>query len=98
MLKRHLQYDVLVIGSGGREHAIAWKLAKSPLAHQVYCAPGNAGIAQEEGVTIADVLNVSNKEDVRKKHVIRVFGKCPWSSSHSKDERHALLVTATADI
>ncbi len=41
---------LLVIGSGGREHALSWKLAQSPRVHKVYVAPGNAGTAREEGI------------------------------------------------
>ena len=45
---------VLLVGSGGREHALAWALSKSPLLTKLYCAPGNAGIAQvAERVPIA---------------------------------------------
>src|SRR5260370_17382994 len=38
---------LLLLGSGGREHALAWKLADSPLVDRLYCAPGNAGIARD---------------------------------------------------
>ena len=39
--------SILILGSGGREHALAWKIAASPLVERLYCAPGNAGIARE---------------------------------------------------
>src|SRR5438876_7723436 len=47
---------VLVIGKGGREHALVWKLAQSPRAERVYCAPGNAGTAQD-GVNVPIDVN-----------------------------------------
>ena len=36
---------VMIVGSGGREHAIAWKVSQSPKVDQIYCVPGNAGMA-----------------------------------------------------
>jgi phosphoribosylamine---glycine ligase len=48
---------ILLLGSGGREHALAWKMAASPLTERLWCAPGNAGIAAEAelvGLDIAD--------------------------------------------
>jgi phosphoribosylamine---glycine ligase len=42
--------NILVIGSGGREHALAWKAAQSADVETVYVAPGNAGTAQEAGL------------------------------------------------
>src|SRR3977135_672615 len=51
---------VLVIGSGGREHALVWKLRQSPRVSQVYCAPGNGGIAEEAECLPADVKNIDS--------------------------------------
>src|SRR5690606_41699008 len=50
---------VLTIGSGGREHALAWKALQSPLVEKVFVAPGNAGTATEAGVenVAIDVMN-----------------------------------------
>ncbi len=47
--------DILIIGSGGREHALAWKTAQSPLVDTVYVAPGNAGTAHEPNMQNVDI-------------------------------------------
>lgn len=48
---------VLVIGNGGREHAIAWKVSQNPLVERVYCAPGNGGTFRENKCVNIDILN-----------------------------------------
>src|SRR5437016_9233685 len=61
---------VLVIGKGGREHALVWKLAQSARAERVYCAPGNAGTAVEgvnvpiEQNDIDRLLRFAKKEEI----------------------------------
>ena len=62
---------VLVVGSGGREHAIAWKLAQSEKVEKLYCAPGNAGIAD-----VAECVNVK-AEDIE--------GICAFSKENAID-------------
>jgi phosphoribosylamine--glycine ligase len=49
--------NILLLGSGGREHALAWKIAASPLTDRLYCAPGNAGIAQEAECVAIDITD-----------------------------------------
>ncbi len=51
---------VLVLGSGGREHAIVWKLRQSPRIKKLYCAPGNGGIAADAECVAADVKNIDS--------------------------------------
>ena len=61
---------LLVIGSGGREHAVAWRLAQSPKVSRVYVAPGNAGTAHEDGLynvdvtAIPDLVEFAKREDI----------------------------------
>jgi phosphoribosylamine--glycine ligase len=54
---------VLVVGNGGREHALVWKIRQSPLVKEVYCAPGNAGIATSADCVPIDTSNIVEVAD-----------------------------------
>ena len=49
--------NILVVGNGGREHALCWKIAQSPKCTKLFCAPGNAGIAN-----VAECVNIQPQE------------------------------------
>ena len=57
-MKRRAGIRILVVGGGGREHALVWKISRSPLVKKVFCAPGNGGIAQ-----IAECIDI-NASDI----------------------------------
>ena len=61
---------VLVIGSGGREHALVWKIAQSPKVSQIYCAPGNAGISKLAQCINIDADNIAKLVDFAQKEKI----------------------------
>ena len=54
---------ILVVGNGGREHALVWKIRQSPLAKDVYCAPGNAGMAGLADCVPIDTSNIIEVAD-----------------------------------
>ena len=58
---------VLLIGGGGREHALAWRLRQSPSVSKIWCAPGNGGISQDAECIPGDVADVSGLADLAAK-------------------------------
>src|SRR3954451_3550353 len=58
--KRRLKMKVLILGSGGREHALAWAIKKSERVSEVVCAPGNGGMTQMSRCVPADVANLDS--------------------------------------
>ncbi|RZT75751.1 phosphoribosylamine--glycine ligase [Azospira oryzae] len=74
---------LLVIGSGGREHALAWKLSQSPSLQKVYVAPGNAGTAREaelENLNITDPVALADFAEKEKIHLTLVGPEAPLAA------------------
>ena len=63
---------ILLLGSGGREHALAWKIAGPPLLTKLWCAPGNAGIARDAECVALDIADNSAVIDFCKAHAIEL--------------------------
>ena len=62
--------NVLIVGSGGREHALAWKLRQSPLLKKLYCAPGNPGIEREAECVNIDVMDFDGLIEFAKRNEV----------------------------
>jgi phosphoribosylamine---glycine ligase len=69
-----MKMNVLIIGGGGREHALAWKVAQSPRVDTVFVAPGNAGTARETGVKNVplDVMDFSGLADFAERNAVEL--------------------------
>ncbi len=63
---------LLVIGSGGREHALAWKLAQSPRVQKIYVAPGNAGTALEPGVENVSITDIAELAEFARENSVQL--------------------------
>ena len=64
---------VLIVGSGGREHAIAWSVAKSPKVDKIYCAPGNAGISEYAECVDIGAMEFEKLADFAEQHRPEMF-------------------------
>ena len=98
---KHNSINVLIIGSGGREHAIAWKIKKSKLLDNLFVAPGNSGtskIATNIDLNINDFKSVKNKIIEHRIHVLVVGPEDPLVNGlhnmckNDKDTKHVIII------
>ena len=76
---------VLVVGSGGREHALAWAISASPLVNTLFCAPGNAGIAEEAECVATRATDIAGLVGFCRRERISIFMRwCAMAAAASK--------------
>ena len=81
--------NILLLGSGGREHALAWKIAASPLLTKLWCAPGNAGIAREAECVALDIADHPAVIEFCKKQRCRSCRGRPGDAARGRDRRRS---------
>src|SRR6266446_4037535 len=77
--------NILLLGWGGREHALAWKLAASPLVGKLYCAPGSAGIARECEVVALGIVDDLTAAGIKAFGPSREAARLEGSKAFAKD-------------
>ena len=69
-IKEVLSLKILIVGSGGREHAIAWKVAQNPKVEKIYCAPGNGGTALMDKCENIDIEEIGILADFAEENAV----------------------------
>lgn len=63
---------ILIVGNGGREHAIAWKVAQNPKVEKIYCAPGNGGTALMDKCENIDIEGIDSLADFAQENIVNL--------------------------
>ena len=84
---------ILVVGSGGREHALCWAIKQSPLCEALYCAPGNAGIAEEAELVAIGAEDIDALVGFAKDQAIDfvVVGLSKWHFAINRTARRCFI-------